>query len=114
MRKLTFVLAAAASVSVLAAPAFAHPEDEFGSYQPRGPSTGELAQEAINKLVAQKKLPATWTGARLVSFDYRSKNGVEQYVVTFENPAIKQASKRKLYVLMSTSGSFISASHKLS
>jgi hypothetical protein len=63
--------------------------------------------------VAKKKLPATWTGAKLVSFDYRTKNGVDQYVLLFENPSVKQAAKRKLYVLMSTSGAFISAKHKL-
>jgi hypothetical protein len=110
MRKL--ILAVAAATAFTTAPAMAHPEDE-GTLAPRGPSTAELAQAAIEKLVAQKKLPATWTGAKLASFDYRTKNGVDQYVLIFENPSIKQAAKRKLYVLMTTSGEFISANHKL-
>jgi len=111
MRKLTVVLAIAVAASALGAPAFAHPEDEF-TY--RGPSTAELAEAAIGKLITQKKLSPSWASAKLASFDYRSKNGTDQYVLTYENPAVKQAAKRKLYVIMSTSGSFISASHKLS
>ena len=114
MRKLTLLMAAAAASSLLAAPAAAHPEDEFGSYAPRGPSTTDLAQAAIENLVAQKKLPASWTKAKVSGFDYREKNGAGQYVVTYENAAIKVAGKRKLYVVMSTSGEFISAGHKLS
>ena len=111
MRKFILVLATATAFS--AVPAMAHPEDEGSMYAPRGPSTADKAQQAIEKLVAQKKLPATWTAAKLVSFDFRSKNGVDQYVLIYENPSIKQATKRKLYVLMTTSGDFISANHKL-
>jgi len=110
MRKL-MMMAAAATLG-LAGPALAHPEDE-GMSMPRGPSTGELAAEAINKLVAQKKLPASWNDAKMTKFDYRDKNGGE-YVLTYENAAIKQAAKRKLFVVMTTDGKFISAGHKLS
>jgi hypothetical protein len=109
MRKLTLVLAATATACAFAAPASAHPEDEF-TY--RGPSTSERAEQAIGDLIAKKKLPATWANAKLLSFDYRSKNGTDQYVLTYENPAIKQVAKRKLYVVLTTSGSFVSASHK--
>ena len=111
MRKLSIFLAAMAG-SVIAAPALAHPEDEFGGYATRGPSTAEVAQEAINQLVAKKKLPATWTAAKLVSFDVRTRNGTDQYVLMFENGSVKQLAKRRLYVIMSTSGRFISASHR--
>jgi hypothetical protein len=111
MRKLTFL--AAISVALVAVPATAHPEDEFGSSARRGMSTADSAMQAIDKLIAQKKLPPSWTGATLVSFDYRNKNGIDQYVLTYTNPAIKQAAKKKLYVLMSTSGEFISAGYKL-
>src|SRR5215207_5441954 len=109
MRKLAIIAALAAFG--LTTPAIAHPEDE-GSYMPRGPSTAELAQEAINRLVEQKKLPATWTSAKLLSFDYREKNG-GQYVLTFENAAIKQAAKRKLFVVMTTDGTLVSTGHRL-
>jgi len=112
MRKLTLILAAAGA-ACLAAPVAAHPEDEFGSFSRRGPSTAELAQGAVERLISEKKLPASWSGAKLVGFDFRTKNGVDQYVVVFENAAIRQPAKRKLYVLMTPSGSFISANHRL-
>ncbi|MEP7315803.1 MAG: DUF6488 family protein [Sphingomicrobium sp.] len=110
MRKL--MMFAALATLGLAAPALAHPEDE-GTSIPRGPSTAELAQEAINKLVTQRKLPASWTKAKMLKFDYREKNG-GQYVLIYQNAAIKQAAKRKLYVVMTTDGKFVSAGHKLS
>jgi hypothetical protein len=48
----------------------------------------------------------------MTKFDYREKNG-GQYVLTYENPAIKLAAKRKLFVVMTTDGKFVSAGHKL-
>jgi hypothetical protein len=108
MRKL--IMFAAVATLGLAAPALAHPEDEGSSV--RRPSTGELAQEEINRLVAQKKLPASWAKAKMTKFDYREKNG-GQYVLTYENAAIKQVAKRKLFVVMTTGGQFVSAGHKL-
>ena len=109
MRKL-MIFAAVAAICV-ASPALAHPEDE-GTMVARGPSTAELAQVEINKLIAQKKLPASWSKAKITSFDYREKNG-GQYVLIYENSAIKLASKRKLFVVMTTNGTFVSAAHKL-
>lgn len=112
MGKLSFMIAAGIAAATLAAPVAAHPDDE-DAYAPRGPSTAELAKQAIDKMVEKKKLPASWTGAKMVSFDYRTKNGADQYVLIFENPSIKQAAKRKLFVLMTPGGQFISANHKL-
>lgn len=96
----------------LAGPALAHPEDERMNTAPRGPSTAELAEQEIGKLIAQKKLAASWGKAKMSKFDYRAKNG-GQYVLVYENPAVKQATKRKLFVVMTTNGTFVSAGHKL-
>lgn len=90
----------------------AHPEGHDMEYV-RAPSTSELAREAVVKLVARAKLPASWARARVAKVDLRTKKGVEQYVVTFQNDAITQRSKKTLYVLMGTDGKFISANHKL-
>ena len=96
----------------LTAPALAHPEDE-GMNQRRGPSTGELAQAAIAGMVKQRKLPASWNSAKMTSFDYRDRNG-GQYVLTYENSAVKAAAKKKLFVVMTTNGKLVSAGHKAS
>lgn len=111
MRKLLIAFAGA-SVAISATPAIAHPEDEMGGRYERAPTTTELAQQAVVKLVTQAKLPASWTNARVVKSDIRTRKGVEQMVVTFQNDAIRQAAKRKLYVIMTSGGQFISANHK--
>ena len=78
----------------------------------RGPSTAELAEQEIGKLITQKKLAASWAKAKMTKFDYRAKNG-GQYVLIYENATIKQAAKRRLFVVMTTNGKFVSAGHKL-
>ena len=110
MRKL-MILAAVAGLG-LAVPAIAHPEDEQMNTAPRGPSTAERAEQEIERLIAEKKLPASWAKAKMTKFDYRAKNG-GQYVLIYENAAIKLAAKRKLFVIMTTNGKFVSAGHKL-
>ena len=95
------------------ASALAHPEDDFGGRYERAPSRAELAQEAVIKLVAQAKLPASWTNASVTSSTSRTKKGVEQFVVKFENSKIKQPAKRFLYVILTADGKFVSANHKL-
>lgn len=98
-----------------AAPAAAHPEghDEERRIAERRP-VAELAQDAIVKLVAQAKLPASWAKAKAIKTDVRTRNGAQQMVVTFQNKAERRTSKRLLYVLMTTDGTFISANHRLS
>ena len=105
---LTAIVAAAAMA--LSLPAMAHPEDEDGSYS-RGPSASDLARAAVGKLVTQKKLPESWNRAVVNRLDVRTLNGSDRYVVTFENGSAAPA-QRKLYVIMSTTGEFISAGFK--
>ena len=112
MRTLLIGLAGLTAV-LSAAPALAHPEDDFGSRYERAPTRIELAKEAVVKLVVQAKLPASWTEASATSSTSRIKNGAEQFVVKFENTQIKQPAKRYLYVIMTVDGKFISANHKL-
>src|SRR5215203_587371 len=111
MSKLSMI--ACMAVAVLATPAVSHPEDEFGGAARQGIATADYAQQAIDKLIAQKKIPRSWVSATLVNFDFRTKNGVDQYVLTYENSAIKNPAERKLYIFMSTTGQFMSASHSL-
>lgn len=109
-----FVILALAAIGTLVAPAAAHPDghDEQFRAAERRP-VPELAQDAIVKLVAQAKLPASWAKAEPVKSVVRTKNGITQWVVTFRNKAERRAAKRLLYVLMTPSGEFISANHKL-
>lgn len=107
------IIAVAVALGSMSAPAIAHPEghDEYSEPSPY-PIT-MLAQQAVARLVTEDKLPASWTGAKLVARELRAKDGVLQWVVIFQNEAERRRTRRMLYVLMSPSGSFISADHAL-
>jgi hypothetical protein len=111
MRKVLLSAVFATASIMLTVPAGAHPEGEYDSIN-RGPTTSELAREAVDKLVSQKKLPASWSGALVTKFDVKTIGGLDRYIVTFENSAAKEATKRRLFVIMSTAGDFISAGFK--
>ncbi len=108
------ILGAVAAVAFLAVPALAHPDEHDQQYRVERKPIGQSAQEAVIKLVAQAKLPASWSKAKPLDTKMRTKDGAEQWVVTFRNGQIRNSAKRNLYVIMNTEGGFISANHKLS
>ena len=110
MRLPILILAAVASLS---APALAHPEGHDQQFQAERRPVSELAQDAVVKLVTQGKLPASWSKAIQTKRDLRTKNGQQQWVITFYNKAERRRVKRNLYVLMTSDGEFISANHRL-
>jgi hypothetical protein len=107
------IIAVAVALCSISVPAIAHPEGHGEYEEPvRIPVTVQ-AQEAVTRLVAQQKLPASWTGAKLLGRELRTKDGALQWVVIFQNEAERRRSRRMLYVLISPAGSFISADHEL-
>jgi hypothetical protein len=107
------LIAVAAAVGSLTAPALGHPGGHADEYQPQRRPITEIAQESVVKLVTQAKLPASWSKAKVVKSDLRVRGGAQQWVVTFQNLAERNRAKRVLYVVMSTDGTFISANHRL-
>jgi hypothetical protein len=59
------------------------------------------------------QLRAVPAGGKLMGQEFRTKDGRMQWVVIYQNAAERRRSKRMLYVLLSTTGSFISAEHTL-
>ena len=106
-----FVVLALAAVATLGTPVLAHPDHE--NDRPERRPVAELARDSVVKLVTQAKLPASWSKARTVGSQVRTKNGAQQWVLTFENKGIRNRAKQRLYVLMTPGGEFISANHKL-
>jgi hypothetical protein len=111
MRLALVALAAAGS---LTAPAIAHPGGHDDEYRPQRRPITEIAQEAVVRLVTQAKLPASWSKATVVKSELRTRAGVQNWVVTFQNLAERNRAKRVLYVYMTTDGTFLSANHRLS
>ena len=104
-----------ATIGTFAAPVAAHPEGHDNQQlAAEARPVPELARDAVVRLVSQAKLPASWAKASAIKSNVRTKNGVQQWVVTFQNKAERRANKRLLYVLMTPGGKFISANHRLS
>ena len=110
--RLAFV-ALAAAVGSLATPAIAHPEGHEEEYRPQRRPIADLAKDSVVKLVTQAKLPASWSKTKATKSELRTRQGAQQWVVTFQNLAERNRAKRVLYVIMSTEGRFISANHRL-
>jgi hypothetical protein len=107
------LVALAAAVGSLTAPAIAHPGGHADEYQPQRRPITEIAQESVVKLVTQAKLPASWSKAKIVKSELRTRAGAQQWVVTFQNLAERNRAQRVLYVILRTDGTFISANHRL-
>jgi hypothetical protein len=107
------LMALAAAVGSLTAPALAHPGGHDDEYRPQRRPISELAQDSVVKLVTQAKIPASWSKATVLKTELRTRAGAQQWVVTFQNLAERNRAKRMLYVIMSTEGTFISANHRL-
>jgi hypothetical protein len=103
----------AVALASMSAQAIAHPEGHGEYPMPAALPVTALAQQAVARLVTEDKLPASWTKAKLLGRELRTKDGVLQWVVIFQNEAERKRTRRMLYVLMSQSGSFISADHEL-
>lgn len=105
------------AAGLAATPALAHPgghdDEQFRAPRIVQKSIPEKAQEAVVKLVTQAKLPASWSNVQPLTTQRRAKKGVQQWVVTFRNNAIRNAARRTLYVIMTEDGTFISANHRL-
>jgi hypothetical protein len=111
--RLTFI-AIAVAFGGISMPTFAHPEGHDEYLAPTPVPVTELAQTAVRRLVSESKLPASWTAAKLMGRELRTKDGKLQWVVIFQNDAERRERRHMLYVLMSTGGAFISADHTLS
>lgn len=109
-----FAFLALIAITIVPAQVAAHPEGHEVQERVQPRPVAEMAKASIVKLVTQAKLPASWSKAQLIGNRTRTRNGVDQLVITFENGAIRNRAKRRLYVLMTPAGEFISANHKLS
>lgn len=95
----------------IAAPALAHPDGHDRQVRVERKPLSQSAREAVVKLVAQAKLPASWAQVQASNVNPPA-SGTGPWQVTFQNKAIRARGKQILYVLMTADGEFISASHK--
>lgn len=105
------ILLSAAVIATFASPLVAHPEHENMPRRVAPKPMGEVAKSEVIKLVTQAKLPASWSSAKATNTQNKTISGATRWVVTFQNPAIKSASKRTLYIVLAQNGDFVSHSY---
>jgi hypothetical protein len=69
---------------------------------------GSVAKGYVDQLVTDSKLPKSWTASTVVTSDSRIIKGKSRWIVTFENSKESDASKKKLEVVMTPGGQFVS------
>ena len=113
MRVLAFAILSFAGLGTAAS---AHPEghddEQYRAPIPARVDIPEAARQAVIRLVSQARLPASWAKARPAATSQRMRNGAQQWVVSFRNPAIRNRAQRSLFVVMRSDGSFVSANHR--
>jgi hypothetical protein len=105
------ILISAAILVTFASPALAHPEHEDmpRTFAPK--PKAEVAKSEIIKLVTQAKLDASWSMAPATKTETRVIGGMQRWIVTFQNAAIKSPAKRTLYVVLAQNGDLVSHSY---
>lgn len=103
-------LISAAILATFASPVLAHPEhDEMPRPTVRKPMA-EVAKTEVIKLVTQAKLPASWSSTTATNTQSKVIGGATRWVVTFQNPAIRTAANRTLFIVLAQNGDFVTHS----
>lgn len=107
MRK---ILLSVAVLATFASPAVAHPEhDEMPLPVVRKPMA-EVAKSEVIKLVTQAKLPASWSSSTATNTQSKVIGGATRWVITFQNPAIRTAANRTLFIVLAQNGDLVAHS----
>lgn len=107
MRK---ILLSVAVLATFASPALAHPEHDEMPRRVAPKPMGEVAKSEVIKLVTQAKLAASWSSATASNTQSKVIGGATRWVITFQNPAIRTAANRTLFIVLAQNGDFVSHS----
>lgn len=99
----------------LAAPAFpvlAHPGHGEETVTIPQANAEAKARTVVDTMIGRDILEPSWRGLKPDSADLREGDtGGLEWVITFRNPAAKDAAKRVLYVFLSSDGIYLAANH---
>lgn len=114
MKTLLFTLALVVTAA-LPMPAAAHPNHDHDQETPQTPITGEQARSqskaVIAKMAQMKIVPESWLAIEPATSELRTRDGSDEWVTVFKNPAIADTEKRVLYVVFSDVGEYIAANY---
>ncbi|MHB8766632.1 MAG: DUF6488 family protein [Deferrisomatales bacterium] len=67
------------------------------------------AGAAVERLVAKGKLDASWKGVKAEKAEKKTFDKGPEWLVTFQNPAASDETKRTLYVFLTLNGDYVAA-----
>ena len=98
--------------SMLAVAGGGHNHGHGHSHAPVNQATANSkATKILKSFVKQKTIDKSWGSASVSSFEKKSFNGKQEWVVSFMNGKIADAKKRKLYIFLTLSGDYIAANY---
>ncbi len=93
--------------------AFAGSGHDHGHGHSQAPVSAETAKanavQILNQMVEEKVLDMSWRSVPVASVQKKAVNGQEEWVVTFVNEKVSDASKKTLYIFLSLSGEYEAA-----
>ena len=102
-------------------PAFAGPGHDH-SHGPghshahsQAPISGKVAankaRQKLNQLIDKKRIHPSWSAAKVMSVEQKTYGHGPEWVVTFKNRRLGDASKQTLYIFFSLNGHYIAANY---
>lgn len=95
----------------IAAPALAHPEHDMVEEENPRLLALNSATYVVGRMIERNAIPASWGNIEPTSALLRQRNGVDEWVVTFQNNAIANPAERTLYVMLTYGGVYIAANY---
>ena len=68
----------------------------------------ELAKKRVKKLIAQRKIPESWSKVDAHSAEQKIFNGQKEWVITLKNEKAPEG-RQTLFIFMTTHGKFVAA-----
>lgn len=71
----------------------------------------EVAKQEVKRLAIAKKIDSSWLFIPISKMKKVQFNATKEWVVSFENPAVEDPSKRTLYIFVSVYGNLTGANY---
>ena len=96
-------------------PVFAGPGHDHGhghSHEPvSSDEAGNRATQKVNQLVGTGKIDSSWSAVKVMKVEQKTYAHGPEWVVTFKNDKVSDASKQTLYLFFSLDGHYIAANY---
>lgn len=113
MRKLTVMFAFC--FGLFAGPVTAGPGHDHDHGHSHGPVSEDVvsgkAMKKVDRLAKAGKIDASWPGIKPASVEQKTYANGPEWVVTFKNKKVSDASKQTLYMFYSLDGHYIAANY---